>query len=140
MERLNMTTETIALERVADTIRSGKIDEARSALDGFTETSENRVELMFLRGLAQELSLERVEALETYEAVLEQDPQHAEACFRAALLADQFGDTESAIALYERCTELEPVNANALVNLAVLYEESGKLPQAEVCLENVLDV
>lgn len=140
MEQRNMTTETIALENIADMIRSGKIDEARGALNGCAETEENRAELMFLRGLAQELSLERVEALETYQAVLEQNPQHAEACFRAALLADQFGDAEAAIALYEQCTEMEPVYANALVNLAVLYEEAGKLPQAEVCLENVLDV
>lgn len=139
MEQQTMTIGTMTLDAIAEMIQSGKLDEATSALEGVAQTEENRNDLAFLRGLLKEYAYDGEGAITAYMDVLEKAPDHAQACFHAALLADRYGDTYLAMELYERCTEMEPVYANALVNLAVLYEEAGKLPQAEVCLENVLD-
>jgi len=139
MEQQTMTTGTSTLDTISELIVSGHLDEATSKLEGIRETEENQHDLAFLRGLSKEYAYDAEGAVTAYLEVLEQQPNHARACFHAALLADRLGDTDLAMELYERCTEMEPVYANALVNLAVLYEEVGKLPQAEVCLENVLD-
>jgi DNA-directed RNA polymerase subunit alpha len=139
MEQQTMTTGTSTLDTISEMIESGHLDKAASKLEGIAETEENRHDLAFLRGLLMEYAYDGVGAVTAYMEVLEQEPNHARACFHAALLADRHGDTDLAMELYERCTEMEPVYANALINLAVLYEEDGKLPQAEVCLENVLD-
>jgi len=134
-----MTTETISLDDIAGMIGAGRLDDARAALEGYPDSDEDRHELMFLRGYLHEMSYDREAALNSYQEVLEQHPEHTEACFRAAWLADQMGDTEAAIELYERCTASEPVHANAMINLAVLYEEKGDLNRAEACLLDVLE-
>lgn len=132
-------TTTVTIESIADRIREGQCDQVREALDSIEETDENRVDLMFLRGYLQEQTYDREAALNTYDAVLKENPDHTEAMFRAALLCDQGGDDNAAIELYERCTEMEPVHVNALINLAVLYEEAGELARAEACLFSVLE-
>ncbi|MBI4718030.1 MAG: tetratricopeptide repeat protein [Planctomycetes bacterium] len=129
---------TQTLDAIGELIESGKLDEARRAVDGFTETNDNRAELLFLRGWIKELSYDRRGAAATYERVLELEPDHTEANFRLALLADLVGDDEQAIAGYEQCTREQPASVNALINLAVLLEEHGRLAEAEACLKSVL--
>jgi DNA-directed RNA polymerase subunit alpha len=126
------------LERINERIRAGEIEQARQELDTIEETDENREELLFLHGFAYEMGYNREGALEYYEAVLDQNPEHAEAAFRAALLYDQGGDDDTAVNLYEQCRATSPAPVNALVNLAVLYEERGELGRAEGCLLDVL--
>ena len=130
---------TMTLETISDQIRTGQHDEVRQALDGLPETDENRNELTFLRGYLQESQYDLEGALAAYHTVLEQDPEHAEAAFRAALLWDRCGEEDKAIALYEQCTSGSPAHVNALMNLAVLYEERGDFEEAETCLVDVLN-
>ena len=79
-----MTTETISLDDIAGMISAGRLDEAHAALDGYPDTDEKRCEVMFLRGYLHEMSYDREAALNSYQEVLEQAPEHTEACFRAA--------------------------------------------------------
>lgn len=130
---------TATLESIADQIRTGRHDEARRGLEAIKPTNETRNELTFLRGYLQELSFHREGALKAYQALLEQDPDHCEAAFRAAVLCDLGGDEETATDLYERCTAKPPAHVNALINLAFLYEEDGRLFEAEGLLRSVLD-
>lgn len=130
---------TATLETIADQIRAGRLEEADKSLGGISDTDDNRAELKYLRGFLSEMSRDRVSALSAYEQVLEIDPDHAQATFRAALLADAFGNNEEAMRLYKRCTSGERAPVNALINLAVLYEESNELLEAENCLRQVLD-
>ena len=136
-----MATQTASrvLDEIGDWIEAGRSDEAQEALRKVAETPENRVELMFLRGYLQEMSLDRAGAARLYEAVLHADPDHSEAAFRLAVLADQFGDDSTAIAYYETCVAHMPAHVNAMINLAVLYEDRGELAEAERCLKHVLD-
>jgi DNA-directed RNA polymerase subunit alpha len=127
------------LETLADRIRAGELDEVRQELETIEETEENRCELMFLRGYLLELSYDREGALANYQALLDENPEHTEAAFRAAVLYDQSGADDIAVELYERCTAKSPVPANALINLAILYEERGELEKAEAYLLDVLE-
>ncbi|UCF33098.1 MAG: tetratricopeptide repeat protein, partial [Phycisphaerales bacterium] len=72
------------------------------------------------------------------EEVLDQDPGHTEALFRAALLYDLHGEDEKAIEYYRRCLMEQPVPVNALLNLAILYEERSQIDMAAVCVDQVL--
>lgn len=127
------------LETLADRIRVGEPDEVRQELEAIEETEENRYELMFLRGYLQELSYDREGALANYQALLDENPDHTEAAFRAAVLYDQSGADDIAVELYERCTVKSPAPMNALINLAMLYEERGEFGKAEGCLLDVLE-
>ena len=132
-------TATATLESIAVQIRTGRHDEAQQALAAIRTTNENRSEVTFLRGYLQELSFDREGAAKTYQALLEQDPEHTEAAFRAAVMCDLVGDEETATDLYERCAAKPPAHVNAIVNLAVLYEDDGRLQEAEALLQSVLD-
>jgi len=133
-----MSTVIDSLDVIREKIHKGQLDEARQALAGVEVGDENRCEVLFLQGFLLEASFDRPGALEAYQSVLELDPDHAAAAFRAALLLDQFGEDDKAIAMYERCVGKRPAHANAMINLAVLYEERGDLEAAEDCLEDVL--
>ncbi|MFQ5494726.1 MAG: DNA-directed RNA polymerase subunit alpha C-terminal domain-containing protein [Phycisphaerae bacterium] len=133
-----MTTAIAALDGIADQIRAGRLDEAGAALDSIEETPENRAELLFLRGRLLEQRHDYPAAGEAYQAALNEDPEHAEAAFHAALLCDRLGDDEGAIAWYERCVDRPQTHVHAMLNLALLYEEHGDLKSAETCVDAVL--
>ncbi len=131
---------TEVLDSIAGQIRNGQHEVAQKALEAIRPSDDQtRNEVEFLRGYLQEMVFDREGAMETYDRLLQKDPDHTEAAFRAALLCDQCGDEESAIELYERCTAHPPAHANALMNLAVLYEEGGRLAEAEALLKTVLE-
>lgn len=129
---------TGTLAAIDQTIDAGNLDDARKALQVVAEDATNRADLLFLRGRLLEAEHARWRAWEQYQQALELDPNHAPACFRAGLLADQAGDDETALELFERCLADPPAYVNALLNLAVLYEEHGQLRGAEACLRRVL--
>ncbi|MBI1825896.1 MAG: tetratricopeptide repeat protein [Planctomycetes bacterium] len=126
------------LEAVVEQIHAGKTEAAQRALDGVKLTEDNRSEVHFLQAYLKELNLDRVNALDLYEKVLDEDPDHTEAAFRAALLADTFGDDDHAISLYDRCAAHPPVHINALMNLAMLLEERGDFFDAKMHLQSIL--
>lgn len=128
-----------SLESIAQKIRSGEHEAARTALEGAKGSEDTQNEVMFLRGYLKEMTYDREGAADAYEALLQKDPDHTEAMFRLAVLSDQAGDDERAIELYERCTEHSPMHVHAMLNLAVMYEEHGLLTQAEHMTHDVLN-
>jgi len=130
---------TATLDAIAQQLQKGQTDEAEQALTSIPESDENSAELTFLRGYIYELRYDREHALESYEQVLNREPEHLGASFRAAMLYDQWGDENSAIALFEQCASRKPAPISALINLAVMCEERGLLPKAEAILNSILD-
>ncbi len=128
----------VTLESIAEQIRKGELEEARKEIKSIDRTADNRSEMKFLEGYLHELGFERKAALDLYENLLREDPDHSEAAFRAALLYDQFGDDDAAVTMYERCMEKPPTHVNAMLNLALLYEEDGRLDEAEGMVRAVL--
>lgn len=123
------------IERV---IQGGQLDKAERTLEGLDASDETRADLLFLKGLLAEARLDWMGAHELYAQVLEIAPDHKQARFHAAFLADLHGDRESAMVAYEECTGDATAPVNALINLAVLYEEDGVYDKAEACLMRVL--
>ena len=129
---------TATPKEIAKRIKAGRYDQARKDLEATAENEENRFDLEFLRGHLLDSMYDREGALATYESLLDQNPDHDEATFHAALLSDLGGADEAAIDLYERCVEREPIYVNALLNLGVLYEQKGRYVDAERCFRSVL--
>ncbi len=121
-------------------IETGRLEEARSAIEAIPDTGDSRTERLFLEGYLLERSYDSAGAARKYEEVLSVDPDHTEAAFRLALIADQAGDEETALSCFERCASREEVPVHALINLALMYEERGQLERAERCLNEVLKV
>lgn len=127
------------LAPIAEQIRSGDIEGARSALASAPRTDDTKHSLAFLEGYLAEREYDRERALELYDGVLEEDPNHLETAFRAALLHDQNGDDDEAIELYSRCVSEPPSPLAAMLNLALLYEENGEYAAAEALARTVLN-
>ena len=73
------------------------------------------------------------EAVELYEEILRNDPQHADALHFSGLAAHQSGRTEIAISFMTRAIEREPRRANYFLNLGQVLETSGELERAMEC-------
>jgi DNA-directed RNA polymerase subunit alpha len=80
------------------------------------------------------------EALEHFEASLEQEPDYAPSLFRLAVNCDLNGDDERAVELYERCASMKPTYVGALINLGILYEDHGDYDKAISCYKRVLAI
>ncbi|HEX7008924.1 MAG TPA: DNA-directed RNA polymerase subunit alpha C-terminal domain-containing protein [Phycisphaeraceae bacterium] len=92
----------------------------------------------FEAGLQAEKQVDRLGAIEHYEAAYAADPDDPEICFRLAYNLDLVGEEDEALHLYEECVRQERPPLNALLNLAVLYEDRGEYAKAERCLRQVL--
>lgn len=127
------------LEPIVEKIRSGNMDQARQALSSTPKSDRNKNDLQFLEGYIAECEYDNERAVEIYDRVLDEDPDHLAAAFRSALLHDQCGDDKLAIELYRRCIEVTPAPVSAMLNLALLFEESGRYVEAETLARAVLN-
>lgn len=127
------------LEPIVDKIRSGDLDAARQALSSTPKSDQNKYDLEFLEGYVAESEYDNELAMETYDRILEENPDHMDAAFRSALLHDQCGDDEIAMELYSKCVEVTPAPVNAMLNLAILFEESDQYGEAEALASTVLN-
>lgn len=130
---------TATLTAIEEKISSGELEAAQKALASAGESAENKLEVAYLRGYLAEMNYDREEALAAYQEVIEADPGHRRAAFRAALVADALGDDDSALELYERCVDGEQTHTHALINLALIYEERRRYEDAERCLRHILE-
>jgi DNA-directed RNA polymerase subunit alpha len=126
-------------EEIGDLVSSGALEEAEGKLDAVTAEDISPADQHFFAGLIRERQCEWAEAGGSYEAAISANPDHVEAAFRLAVLADRYGDDELAVELYEHVTAEPPCHVNALLNLAVLYEDLGRYDDALSCVNRVLD-
>ncbi len=127
------------LEAIAEQVRKGRLDEARKALKEVRENEDNKAELRFIEGYIKEMNFDRDDAVESYQRLIQDHPEHMDATFHLARLADQAGDDDLAISLYEVCASGGRPHANAMLNLAVLYEDRGRLSMAEQLVRRVIN-
>jgi DNA-directed RNA polymerase subunit alpha len=128
----------VMLEDIAAQIRSGRVDEAEKRLAGVSESDDNRGDVLFLKGYLREQQHDAVGALKIYDQVLALAPDHVEALFRSGMLLDRLGDDDEAVERLESAASGERVPVQLMLNLAIVYEESGRLEDAESCVEAVL--
>jgi len=126
------------LSTIEKEIRLGRLDEAGKSIVSAEKSGLDNSDVRYLQAYVQEVSSNRKEAMNGYENILQDRPDHGRAAFRAAVLAEQYGDETVALQLLEKCAAGDRAPVNALVNLAVLYEDCGRLEEAEACLNSVL--
>ncbi len=80
------------------------------------------------------------EAADLCQTVLSQYGEDANALMILGSIRMEGGDMAGAIELYERAREAMPAHAHVLVNLAAAYRASGRLHDARMVLEAVLQV
>lgn len=73
-----------------------------------------------------------------FQAVVDEDPHHAEAWFDLGVVAERRGKPDEAAANYRRAIEEKPTLRAAYENLAVLMENAGDRAGAEEQYKNVL--
>ncbi len=71
------------------------------------------------------------EAIELYNTVLRNQPNHLEAHFNKALCHQHLGENEKAVFHYKRALELNPNLIDAHNNIAIIYRNSGNMNMAE---------
>lgn len=71
------------------------------------------------------------EAIASYRAAVQADPDLAIAWNGLSLALRQQGDLEGAIEAAKRLIELEPDDALSHTNLSILYQRKGMIPEAE---------
>ncbi len=128
----------VMLEDIAAQIRSGRVEEAEKGLAGVRESDDNRCDVLFLKGYCRERQHDAVGALKIYDEVLAINPNHVDSLFRSGMLLDRLGDDDEAVERLESAATGERVPVQLMLNLALVYEESGRLQDAEACVEAVL--
>ena len=123
--------EALVHENDADALKAA----LKNGPKAFRESPTGR----YYGGLLQEWSGETVEATETYEKVLEEDPDNRLALFRLAFRADLDGDDELALELYGKLCAQMPPDLHSLLNYGVLLEDYDRNKEAARCYEQVLD-
>jgi len=113
---------------------AGRADDAAKALDN----CEGGVESDFARGKLHEARGQVEQAINAYEAVLEQDQEHVEAAFKLGVLLDRIGDDDMAIEYYLVCADASPHYVPGVINLGVLYDERGESNAAIDCFRQAL--
>ncbi|APW61581.1 DNA-directed RNA polymerase subunit alpha C-terminal domain-containing protein [Paludisphaera borealis] len=127
------------LHRAGALRRIGRVDEARTILQGLEKHSGSSAEYHFQQGavLAADGELELASA--ELEKALSLDKDHNGALFELAYINDLFGNDDAAVDFYKRCTERPPVPLAAWINLGVLYEDEMRFREAEQCYRQVLN-
>ncbi len=115
-------------------------EEAQKVLQKYKPEEESSAGLLYARGRLADLNGEYGEAMELYEAALEQDPNHAESLFHLAQDCDLNGEDERAMEIYRRCAGLRPTFVGALMNLGILLEDHGMYYDAIDCYKRVLAI
>jgi len=80
------------------------------------------------------------EASEQYELVLKDDPRHAGAIDRLAMVRYEEGRHEDALELYRRHLALDPDNANTYTNIGVVFYKTGRFGEARETLKHALSL
>jgi FkbM family methyltransferase len=84
-----------------------------------------------LQAAHQQYQTGHLAAAETlYRQVVQQDPQHMEALFWLALIADQQGRLEESVARYEQVLQVQPDSAEAEGNLGSVLLRLKRVPEA----------
>jgi len=85
------------LESIAEQIKTGALEQAEASLASVPMTEENKAQVSYLRGALMEARDDAISAIEAYQDAVEEDSNHRQAAFHAALVLDRAGDDEAAI-------------------------------------------
>ncbi len=133
---VDLETDIYAVEALC---RLRREEEAEELLERYGDEPDSP-DLLWARARAAEARGEYGEAMDFYQEVLDENPDHALSLFRLALNCDLNGDDERAMQLYRRCVNLRPTYVGALINLGILCEDHDDYEEAIDCYKRVLAI
>ncbi len=116
------------------------VEEAEKILAHYAAPEPQPADWHYVQGMLAEFRNQHADAVDAYEACLDEAPDHVAANFRAARLYEFFGRDALALERYNRLSAQPRSFANALLNAALLYEDRGEFARAAECLRRVLKV
>lgn len=129
----------VTLEKAATYRHANNPEAAAKELKSCGDAEKTSAEYHYQLGRLQETQGEYAQAMESYEAALELEPEHQKALFHLAYRYDMTGNEEAAIDYYKEIISSKPIYVNALMNLAILYEDKGNFDKASVCIDKVIE-
>jgi predicted O-linked N-acetylglucosamine transferase (SPINDLY family) len=94
----------------------------------------------WLRAQALQRAGRLPEAIELFDAILREDPQHAEAYYKRGNAQNALGRWEAALADYDRAVTLQPGYANALCNRGAVLVRLRRWQEALQSLDRALEL
>ncbi|MCS7091572.1 MAG: tetratricopeptide repeat protein [Verrucomicrobiota bacterium] len=116
----------------------GELDEAGRAAARVVELVPGAAEAWSLLGLIQAQRRQFESALEAFDRVARQNPQHVWALHNKALALARLGRTNEAIRNFERLLAFKPHFGPGWLSLGMLLEASGRAEAARPCFEKAL--
>ena len=109
-------------------------------LDALDELRAQDARTLYEEGLAQQNAGELQQALALYNAVLEIDPDHAQAHISLIAVHGMLGDDRQAVLHFERATALNPDIAEAHYNLGLLRHYARDFKAAAAAFSKALEI
>jgi len=118
------------------------LDRALVVLDSAAIANpDNATEIKYYKGIVFSRAEIYDRAIDYYDQVLREYPDHLNALFNKGAAAERSGKHEEAAESFEKFLELEPGNAMALNYLGYMYADLGiKLDRAEKMIEQALEM
>jgi tetratricopeptide (TPR) repeat protein len=111
--------------KAAAFLREGKAEEAKKAMEAYTESSPSDARSWYVKGRMVLAAGDNAAAEAAFRKAAEVDPRYGNAYFGLALVALMDNDQEAAIRLLEKAVAVNPLDAEALLMLGTVYSESG---------------
>ena len=119
--------------------QSGKLDEARAALDAVAGEAEKSADYWCQRGLLSMASGDELPAtIGAFEQAIALDPLHSETLFELGVLNDRLGNDDQARDCYTGSLKRYPATVGALLNLGLLHEDRDEFADAQRCYNRIL--
>ena len=121
-------------------LRSGRTDEAKTALSSAMEDFPENGELTTMKAILVGREGDQDVAAELLERAIALDPSSASAHFNLSVIRRNQGDLEASIQFLRRALELDPNNSQAVNNLAGALLDTGEFLEALKLLQKFLEL
>lgn len=119
-------------------LRSYRPVEAEGVLKEWMSNQPDSIPALFIRAQINDLLLRQHETIADYRRILEMDPELDEARVHLAAAQMQMGMSHEALPHMEYLNKRLPGNSQLQVHLARALSETGRVPEAEALLDEVL--
>jgi len=106
--------------------------------NGFLTKSDDSVEMLFGIGRMAERNGKTDKAIEAFQSILAEHPNHANAMHRMGVIKAKQGLIKESIAWLEKASQLEAPSAELIGDMGYVLYLDGDLPAAKMMLENGL--
>lgn len=121
-------------------LKNARLDNAAEAFAEVKEACPDMIDAYLNLGAIQVQLGEYLEAIDTYEDAIDQDPGNLDVKEAMAYALSSAGEFEDAVALYLELHKLLPEKADIMKNLAFVYKQSGLIAEAVMLYNRLIEL